>query len=475
MALSSLPSDTGVGDLYESAYEFIKCLKEAKIKIWQLLPLNPVGYGSSPYQSECGEAIDPIYISLKYLKENNYIKEYKTFNKLAKRVDFDKVRNFKETYFKEAFKNQKDTNSLEFKTFLKNNPWCYQYALFNILIRKNEYKDWNKWPIEEKNAPYNPKNFDITPYKDEILYIEWLQFIAYKEYYLLREFANKNDILLMGDIPFYVGYNSSDCWSNQDDFVLNEYDEPTFVAGVPPDYFSEDGQRWGNPIYDWKFMKSENFEFWMDRIKNAQKLYDILRIDHFRAFDTYYVIPSSSDTAKIGSWKEAPGHEFFTYLNDQNLNLPIVAEDLGDLFPSVLKLRDDFKLPGMNVLEFTIFQKGVEIEENQVVYTGTHDNDTLIGWYNTLDEESKDLLEIIMRFKNMEGDDIVDKFINHAFASKAKYVIIPIQDYLRLDSYYRMNTPGTFGSPNWEFRLTSLTNFKKVLPLIKEKVEKYNR
>ena len=448
MALSSLPSDAGIGDFYKSAFEFIDLLSEAGIKIWQLLPLNPVGYAASPYQSECGEALDPIYISLDYLKENGYIKSFKKYSdKSEKRVDFDKVREYKEKYFKEAFKKQKDTETKEFKKFLKDNPWCYEYALFHTLFLKNNYLDWNKWSEEEKYAAYNYKKFDDSAYKEDILYIEWLQYIAYKEFNLLKEYAHSKGIELMGDIPFYVGYNSSDCWANQDDFLLGNDDYPTYIAGVPPDYFSETGQR----------------------------CYDILRIDHFRAFDTYYMIPSQYQDAKIGEWKNAPGDEFFSFLKDKKIGLPIVAEDLGDLFPSVLELRDKYELPGMNVLEFTLMDKDIEIIENQVLYTGTHDNETLLGWFDSLSEKDKEILDIVMRYKKMEGKDFLDKILNYAFSSVAKYVIIPTQDYLGLPSYYRMNTPGTCGAPDWQFKLENFDEFKKKVPYIKELVGKYKR
>lgn len=476
MALSSLPSDTGIGDFYKSAYEFIDLLNEAGIKIWQLLPLNPVGYAASPYQSECGEALDPIYISLDYLKENGYIKQFKKYSEVPdKRVDFDKVREYKEKYFKEAFKKQKDTETKEFKKFLKDNPWCYDYALFHTLFLKNNYLDWNKWPEEEKYAAYNYKKFDDSVYKEEILYIEWLQYIAYKEFNLLKEYAHSKGIQLMGDIPFYVGYNSSDCWANQDDFLLGNDDYPTHIAGVPPDYFSEVGQRWGNPIYDWYFIKEDNYDFWYKRILAAKKLYDILRIDHFRAFDTYYMIPSQYQDAKIGEWKQAPGDEFFSFLKEKKVGLPIVAEDLGDLFPSVLELRDKYELPGMNVLEFTLMDKDIDVVENQVLYTGTHDNDTLLGWYDSLNDKEKEILDIVMRYKKMEGKDFLDKILNYAFSTVAKYVIIPVQDYLGLPSFYRMNTPGTCGAPDWQFKLENFDEFKKKIPYIKELVEKYKR
>lgn len=475
MALSSLPSDSGCGDLYKSAYEFIDILKESHIKIWQLLPLNPVGFGSSPYQSECGEAIDPVYISLEYLKDNKYIKNYDKFNESSSKVDFDAVRSFKMKYFKEAFKHQKDTKKEEFKEFLKENDWCYKYALFHILIQKNEYKDWNLWDKKEKYATYKYSQFDDSKYKDEILFLEWLQFIAYKEYLELKKYANDNGILIMGDIPFYVGYNSSDCWSNQDYFLLDENDAPTHVAGVPPDYFSEDGQRRGNPIYDWKLLKQEKYDFWVDRILAAKKLFDILRIDHFRAFDTYYKIPVECPTARVGEWVEAPGDDFFTHLESLKLNLPIIAEDLGDLFPSVLKLRDKHNLKGMNVLEFSLFDRNGEPIENQVIYTGTHDNDTLVGWINKLSEEDLETFEVISHLKKMKGDSVYEKIMNYAYSAPSSITIVPTQDLIGLGSEARMNTPGTLGSPNWEWKLVNFDKLKEKISEIKKRIIENNR
>ena len=475
MPLSSLPSSQGVGDFYESAYEFIDLLKKAKIKIWQLLPLNPVGYGSSPYQSECGEAIDPCYISLKWLKEHGYIKNYEPFNKDSKLVDFYHARLDKEKYLKEAFLNTKDTTSKEFKDFLKKNKWCSNYAKFKVLFEKNKYLDWDKWTKKEKYSAYDYTKFDFKPYEKEILFIEWCQFIASIQFKEMKEYANKNGVLLMGDIPFYVGFNSSDCWSNQDEFLLDEFDHPTLVAGVPPDYFSKDGQRWGNPIYDWKYMEQDGFTFWINRIKNALNTFDILRIDHFRAFDTYYTIKESEKTARNGEWKEAPGSVLFSILEKEGMTKNIIAEDLGDLVPSVLALRDKFNLKGMNVFEFNVFNREFVTTPNQVIYTGTHDNDTVMGWYESLSEENKELFDIILRFAKIEGKDTLDKILRYVLKSKCEYAIIPVQDYLGLPSEYRINTPGSFGSPNWEFRLLSLDEFAKKTDYIASLIEESNR
>lgn len=475
MPLSALPSSTGIGNLIESANEFIDFLKKAHIKIWQLLPLNPVGYGSSPYQSECGEAIDPAYISLEWLKKHGYIKEYKDYNKDSDRVDFFNVRNFKEMYLIEGFKKQKDTDSDDFKKFLKENEWCSNYAKFVVLFKKNNYLDWDKWEKREKYSAYKNSKYSFAKFEKEILYIEWAQYIAYLQFKEMKEYAKENGILLMGDIPFYVGFNSSDCWSNQDEFLLDENDHPTHVAGVPPDYFSADGQRWGNPIYDWPYMEADDFSFWKKRIKFALSQFDILRIDHFRAFDTYYMIPSNEATARVGVWKEANGDGLFRQLKNEGLTDNIIAEDLGDLFPSVLELRDKYNFKGMNIFEFNFFNRDFISNKNQVIYTGTHDNDTLVGWYENLGEAGQENFEIVTRYNKIPGEDWYDKAMNYVLNSECDYAIIPIQDYLKLDNTYRINTPGTFGSPNREFRLKSLNELVKLADSIKEMLIKSNR
>ena len=474
-AISSLPGEFGIGDFGECAYKFVDYLKKAGIKIWQILPLNPTGYGNSPYQSNCGFAIDSIYIDLRELEKEGLIDNLKPFNEHKKTVDYPAVRAHKEKYLHEAFKNSKDTlTKPAFKKFIKENPWVEDYAQFTILSLKNNYQDWWYWNKDERYAHYQ-HNFDFTPYNDEILFLEWCQFIAFKQFKKLKEYINKNGVQLMGDIPFYVGGNSSDCWSNQDEFKLDENDVPELVAGVPPDYFSKTGQRWGNPIYDWEYMKEDGFTFWLKRVEFAATLFDIIRIDHFRAFDTYWAVDRDCDTAIVGERKHAYGDEFFHLLFEKHPDINIIAEDLGDLFPSVLELRDKYHLKGMNVLEFTIFNPTFEVKENQIIYSGTHDNDTLRGWYKNLKENEIELLKIIFRRDGIKGRSVKDKFFNLIFSSVCDIAIIPIQDYLWKDNDSRMNVPGILGSPNWEYKLTDFSEFIEVLPYIKALNKKYNR
>ena len=475
MAISSLPGDFGIGDFGENAYKFVDYLKKAGIKIWQILPLNPTGYGNSPYQSICGHAIDSIYIDLYELEKDGLIDNPKPFNKSKKLVDYPAVRAHKEKYLRQAFKNDKDTLSKPvFKKFVKENPWVEDYAEFTILSLKNNYQDWWYWDKKERYAHYRHE-FDFSPYEEEILFLEWCQFIAFKQFKKLKEYINKNGVLLMGDIPFYVGGNSSDCWANQDEFKLDENDIPEVVAGVPPDYFSETGQRWGNPIYDWEYMKEDNFTFWMERIEFASSLFDIIRIDHFRAFDTYWAVDRDCNTAIVGEWKHAYGDELFHLLFEKHPDINIIAEDLGDLFPSVLELRDKYNLKGMNVLEFTVFNPTFEVKENQIIYSGTHDNDTLKGWYKKLKDNEIELLKIIMRREGIKGRGIKEKLFNMIFGSICDVAIIPIQDYLWKDNHTRMNVPGLLGGHNWEYKLADFTEFVEVIPFIKSLNKKFNR
>lgn len=473
MPLSSLPNKYGIGSFGNEAKKFIDLIKNAGIKIWQLLPLNPVGYGNSPYQSSCGEAIDEIYIDIDDLANRGYIEKPIAFNAKKDYVDYGAVRDFKNPYLKKAFLNQKDTETKEFKSFVKNNKWVKPYSEFICLLLKNNYQEWYLWNEKEKNAFYN--GFSFAKYKNEILYYQWIQYILFLQFNELKAYALSNDIVLMGDIPFYVGGNSSDTWSNQDNFILDKDGKPTCVAGVPPDYFSKTGQRWGNPIYDWEFLKNDGFKFWFDRIKEASKLYSCLRIDHFRAFDTYYEIPCSCPTAEVGVWKNAYGDDFFNLLDKKENNVEIVAEDLGDLCPSVGVLRDKYNLKGMNVLEFSIMDPAFKIRKDQIIYTGTHDNDTLVGWYSTLTYEEKEQIKIILRMNHITTNKIAEKFIELAFSNIADYAIIPIRDYLGLDKDARMNIPGTLGSPNWEFKLKDFDLFIEKLDYISGIIKKYNR
>ena len=477
-AISSLPSNYGIGDLGKEAYEFIDILVESGFKVWQILPINPVGYGNSPYQPYSSYAGDDIYISLDLLVKEGLLKseELEVFNENSNKVEYDKVRDFKNKYFKLAYERSKNDKTLEenINEFKSKNEWVYKYAVFITFKKLNNLKSWLEWPKEQKLFVGN-KNYDISKYDEEINYEIFVQYMFYKQWFNLKEYANSKNIKIMGDIPIYVGIDSADVWWNKESFLLDEDYNPSFIAGVPPDYFSETGQRWGNPIYDWDYLKTNNFSFWIERLKWSNSIFDIIRIDHFRAFDTYWKIPASCPTAVEGEWIEAPGYALFDEIYRKIPNIKIIAEDLGDLRPEVLDLRDNYNLSGMLIMQFEL-ESDNKIYLNSkktIVYTGTHDNQTTLGWYKGLNErQRKNARNKLMRYKDRL---YTDKVIHLCLDCISDLVIIPIQDFIRLDDSARINTPGTVGSPNWEWKLIDFTNVRKNLMRYKNLLKKTKR
>lgn len=479
MPVSAFPSEYGIGDFGKNAYAFIDRCKKSGVKIWQILPLNPLGYGNSPYQPYSSFAGDEIYISLDLLKEEGLLTEIKPLKQEdSNHIDYVAVREHKSFYLKKAFEQFKET--AEYESFAKQ-EWVYLYAVYITFKKANDLKCWNEWNKEQKEwiLQRGSKVQEWEKYKKDIAYEMFVQYIFYKQWIQLKQYANAAKISIMGDMPFYVGIDSLDVWANQSCFLLDEKGFPTFIAGVPPDYFSETGQRWGNPIYDWEHLKETNYDFWMKRLAYAGELFDIVRIDHFRAFDTYWKIPASCPTAVEGEWIEAPGHEIFTKIQKELKNVEIVVEDLGDLRPQVLQLRDDFHLKGMKVVQFTFDPKennnNFKDRENMIIYTGTHDNQTTRGWY-----ESQSFLKrwSIRKFMFLHGyhyKEISHCFIAYAFSSIASIAIVPMQDIIGLSDEGRMNTPGTLGSPNWEWRMQNFQAFDKNLERLKHMIHKNGR
>ena len=477
-SISSLPSKYGIGDLGEEAYKFIDIIAESGFRVWQILPINPVGYGNSPYQPYSSYAGDDIYISLDLLVEEGLLKseELESFNENSNKVDYDNVRRFKNKYLKLAYERSKENNLLlkDINKFKSENDWVYKYAVFITLKKLNDLKIWLEWPKEQKLFVDN-KNYDINKHSDEINYEVFVQYMFYKQWFKLKEYANNKNIKIMGDIPIYVGIDSADVWWNKESFLLDDEYNPSFIAGVPPDYFSATGQRWGNPIYDWNYLKNNNFLFWIERLKWSNSIFDIIRIDHFRAFDTYWKIPASCPTAVEGEWVEAPGYELFDEIYKQIPNIKIIAEDLGDLRPEVLELRDHYNLSGMLIMQFEL-ESDNKIYLNSkktIVYTGTHDNQTTLGWYKGLNErQRKNAKNKLMRYKDRL---YTDKIVHLCLDSMADLVIIPIQDFIGLDDSARINTPGTVGAPNWEWKLSSFNGIKKNLMRYKNLLKKTRR
>lgn len=464
MPVASLPSSYGIGDFGPESYHFIDLLKQTKIGIWQILPLNPLGFGNSPYQPYSSYAGDEIYISLDMLVEEGLLKSAKPFHPRSRRIDYEAVREYKKEYLRKAFYNFKPNK--KYRDFTEKS-WVYPYAVFLTLKKANGMRCWNEWPKEQQDWILD-RNFDLHPYKEDIDYEMFLQYEFYCQWLKLKKYANKKGIRILGDIPFYVGIDSQDVWANRENFLLDEDGRPVFIAGVPPDYFSATGQRWGNPIYDWDYMKKHDFSFWYDRLSYCGEMFDIIRIDHFRAFDTYWKIPSTCPTAVEGRWVEAPGYELFDALLPK-LTAEIVVEDLGELRPEVLVLRDHYNFMGMKVLQFTFnpYTGLTEGKQNRIIYTGTHDNQTLKGWFDAFSQEEKTQIRRRLKEAGYADGDISWRFIRMAFDQPEDLVVVPMQDFLGLGDDARINSPGTLGSPNWEWKLKDLNPFEEKVPEIR--------
>lgn len=474
----SLPGRHGIGDFGECAYQFIDGMQDAGFRLWQILPLNPVGYGNSPYQPYSSYAGDEIYISLETLQKEGFIKHIRRYGAACDHVDYERSRTFKTVYLKEAYQTFCDNDFLheEYEQFVNEHQWAVDYAEFIALKKSNALVCWNEWPKKYRDYGRDQRA-DITQYADDIAYELFLQFIFYRQWFALKTYASEHGVQIMGDIPIYVGIDSSDVWKHRDMFLLDKDGHPRFIAGVPPDYFSATGQRWGNPIYDWKHLQKTKFNFWIERLRWNARMYDIIRIDHFRAFDTYWKIPASCPTAEEGAWVEACGYELFDEIYDQLPTIQLVAEDLGDLRPEVLELRDYYKLSGMKIVQFELDpnenNNNFTETKQTIVYSGTHDNQTLKGWYQALTPYQRK--KIAAQFPKRHYRSVTQRIMASCFHSVADTVIIPIQDIMQLDDQSRINTPGTIGSPNWEWKLKQLKPAIACMQSYRELIQKSQR
>ena len=398
---------------------------------------------------------------------------------MEKTVDYDAVRAFKEPYLREAFRNFSEKEWLQEEEYQEfaSQEWVYEYGVFRALKAANGGVCWNEWKQEDKDWP--KKRTELSAEIElEAQYQMFLQYLFYRQWMQVKTAANESGIEIMGDVPFYVGVDSVDVWAGKDNFLLDTDGRPIFIAGVPPDYFSATGQRWGNPIYDWDYMKEKDYQFWVDRIGYSSRLFDIIRIDHFRAFDTFWKIPASCPTAVEGEWIEAPGYEVIDTLKAKIKGLNLVAEDLGDLRPEVLELKDHYQLKGMKVLVFSIETGGkyaydsFHDVENMIIYTGTHDNDTLMEWYGGLTIAAKRKVRQFLKRKGYKQGSVHDRLVAYALDCKAEYAILPMADILGLGKEGHMNTPGTVGSPNWEWRMPGFEEAEKMLKRYRGLIEK---
>ena len=472
MPVASLPGRHGCGTFGKEAYDFVKMIHQSGLGIWQLLPLNPLGYGNSPYQPYSSYAVDELYISLDVLAQQGLLEMVPSYHRNDDAIQYEKVRQYHDKYLRLAY--QKFEKDEAYESFIKK-PWVKEYAIFKTFKVANNLRPWNEWEKEQKDYPINQK-LDLSKYDDEIAYQMFLQFVLYQQWHALKKYANSLGIQMVGDIPFYVGLDSADVWAHRENFLLDQDGRPTFIAGVPPDYFSATGQRWGNPIYDWDFMKKDKFTFWIERMSYMGEMFDVVRVDHFRAFDTYWKIPADCPTAIEGEWIEAPGYELFDTLFKQYPNLTIVAEDLGDLRPEVLELRDHYKFRGMRIVQFTFDPEGMEEDKKHLlVYTGTHDNDTTYSWYCQQPASLRRKMRQYLWKHGYRKHSFVDDVIDYSLDSNADMVIIPMSDWIHAGSQARLNMPGSVGAPNWMWRMKDLRAFAKRIKQIKADLVRADR
>ena len=465
-----LPSPYGIGDLGKSAYEFIDFLARSGQKLWQVLPLGPTGYEHSPYIMNFSTfAGNPLLISLDTLAEEGLLNAAEVTplkDENPTRIDFDRVISHKTKFLQVAFeKFQQSTNNQnsEYEQFCHSQSyWLDDYVLFISLLEANEGKSWNYWDRAIARRESAALQAARDSLKESIAYQKFIQFKFFEQWKQLRKYANDKNIQIVGDISIYVCHNSSDVWSSPEIFKLDPQTfEPTYIAGVPPDYFSATGQLWGNPVYNWEKLQQTNFAWWIQRFQATLEYVDIVRVDHFRGFEAYWQVPAEEETAINGEWIEAPGGEFFETLGNALGSLPIMAEDLGIITPEVEELRDRFQFPGMRILQFAFGDDSNNAYlphnyvRNSVVYPGTHDNDTAIGWWNKASDKEKQFVAKYLGYKSVaEIAEINWEFIQMALASVADLAILPLQDILGLDDRARMNDPSV-NAGNWRWRYES--------------------
>ena len=462
--VTSLPSRGGIGDFGPAAYSLIDWLASAKQRVWQVLPLNPVGYGNSPYSAISAFAGNPLLISLERLQQDGWLtaEECADLPGAEGNVDFATVMSTKLPLVEKAaerfIKGSHGETCERYDQFRERNAyWLIDYARYVVIRRGNEYKHWNDWPKGLSQHDTEALSAFDAEHADALNLEYAVQFLFQEQWRALHNYAMSRDVRIMGDMAIFVSYDSADVWANRELFELDEQAQPTAVSGVPPDYFSATGQRWGNPLYRWRYIEQHGFDWWVDRVKRQLELYDLLRLDHFRGFEAYWRIPAAEETAMKGEWVEAPGYALFDRLKSAlGGSLPFIAEDLGVITDKVEKLRTDFDMPGMRVLQFGFAGRGAHLHlphkyvTNMVVYTGTHDNNTTLGWWREAGETDRNnLLTYLGPLQHEE--DVVWAMIRTAERSVAAICLIPLQDLLHLGSDGRMNTPSV-PENNWTWR-----------------------
>ncbi|MBV9484186.1 MAG: 4-alpha-glucanotransferase [Acidobacteria bacterium] len=470
---TSLPGGHGIGDFGQQAYRFVDFLAEAGHKLWQVLPLNPTGYGDSPFQCFSSIAGNPLLISLDELADRGFLARGELHDACtfpSEQVDFGAAVRFKIAQLRKSAETFFDDNLAdrsEFDHFCQGNAgWLDDFALFMALKDAHGGVTWTKWPPEVSRREPGALKTETARLAHEIAIIKFLQFAFFQQWQQLRAYAQAHGVQIIGDIPIYVAHDSADVWANRQFFALDEQGNPTKVAGVPPDYFSATGQLWGNPLYDWEVLESTGYRWWVERFRAALRLYDHVRIDHFRGFEAYWEVAASDQTAEHGRWQKGPGARLFSAIEAELGDLPIIAENLGVITPEVEQMRRQFGFPGMAILQFAFGNdpqgpsfRPHNYERNLVAYTGTHDNDTVVGWWNNQGggdsiRTREDVVKehaFARQYLGFTDQPINWVLIRSVLASLADTAVIPLQDVLGLGSEARMNLPGT-ASGNWRWR-----------------------
>lgn len=481
LPVSSLPSNYGIGAFSKSAYKFIDQLVRAGQSYWQILPLGPTSYGDSPYQSFSTFAGNPYFIDLDELVKEGVLtrKECRAcdFGEDPSSVDYGKIYSQRYKLLRTAYKRSNIYKNPEYHKFIwENGYWLEDYALFMAVKERFEGKAWSQWAEDIRLRYPNALDYYREECYYEIEFQKYLQFKFMEQWTKLKAYANEKGIQIIGDIPIYVAFDSADAWAHPELFQFDEENLPSAVAGCPPDAFSDDGQLWGNPLYRWEYHRETGYEWWTSRMNHCYQLYDVVRIDHFRGFDEYYSIPFGEETAVNGHWEKGPGMELFSTLEKKLGKREVIAEDLGLMTPSVEKLVADSGYPNMKVLEFA-FEPDKDTgylphdyDKNCVVYTGTHDNDTIRSWYDTLPKKNKLFLHTYMNNADTPAGEMNWEMIRLAMMSAANTCIIPLQDYLGLGSEARINHPSTLGC-NWKWRLQEGQITPELLKKIKQLTE----
>lgn len=488
LSITSLPSKYGIGCFSKEAYEFVDWLKDAGQSYWQILPVGPTSYGDSPYQSFSTFAGNPYFIDLEALIEEGVLTKEECdavdFGKKADDIDYKKMYEGRYLLLRKAYERSNISQNAEYQKFVRENVWWLNdYSLFMAVKDRFNGEPWTQWAEDIRLRWKNAMEYYYKELYFDIEFQKYMQFMFFKQWSALKKYANSKGIQIIGDIPIYVAFDSADVWAHPELFQLDKDNVPLAVAGCPPDGFSPTGQLWGNPLYRWDYHKNTGYRWWISRMEYCFRLYDVVRIDHFRGFDEYYSIPFGDETAVNGHWEKGPGVELFRSIERSIGQHEVIAEDLGFMTDSVRQMVKDSGFPNMKVLEFAFDVRDKasandyqphNYNENSVAYTGTHDNEAIAGWWNTISKAERQNARNYMCDHYTPDDEIYMSLVSLVMRSRSNLCVIPLQDYLGLDNKARMNQPSTVGT-NWKWRLKKTQLTKKLQKKIYEITKRYDR